>query len=424
VHFHNTPQQVVRLIKKHVPRRADKVLDPAVGEGALLGALKANHFNKNLTLVDIDPKRLNSIHALYENLSLISADFTIWSKTQPECSFDLIVTNPPFSARSEKWVDVEGVRLPIELIFFRDCIRLLQKNGTMIAIVPDILVNSTKFKLEREWYFTQGAFTHAYQLPARSFENIEASFFLVVFKKSRNQNRLELIDVEKNTKLIIDKATIQSNGNRLDYKYYFGKNKLDSVLPNNYISLSSICTIRRGPIRENYKSPELYHSDSFRDGYWLAYKKSPCKDLCIGVKRVSRSANLSFGLYPTDKIRISTDCIVFITPPQHLVYEIFFYLRVVFSNSDGEALLLKGSGAKFIQVKALMNLPYFNLKKMHPNELENHKLNYETDNFEICIAIESKIYSSLQWGKKVSLINNHRSVATMYSSNKTTVQAL
>ena len=405
----------MQLIKRHVPRRAEKVLDPAVGEGALLGALKTSHFNENLTLVDIDPKRLNSIHALYENLSLICADFTVWSKTQSECSFDLIITNPPFSARSEKWIDFEGARLPIEIIFFRDCIRLLQKNGTMIAIVPDILVNSTKFKLEREWYFSQGAFTHVYQLPARSFDNIEGSFFLVVFKKNKNQNLIKLIDAKEKVKITIDKATIKLNENRLDYKYYFGRKKLDNVLPSQNISLSSICTIHRGPIRENYKSPASYHSDSFKDGYWLAYKKTSSKDLCIGVKRVSRSANLSFGLYPNDKKEISTDCIVFITPSQDLVLEVLFYLRVVFSNTNGEAFLLKGSGAKFIQVKSLMNLPYFNLKNMYPSEFEDYKYNYRNYNFNICTAIENKVYSSLQWGEKVSLLNNHRTAAISHT---------
>lgn len=407
MHFYNTPQRVVQLIKKHVPRRAEKVLDPAVGEGALLGALTANHFNKNLTLVDIDPKRLKSIRALYKNLSLISADFIVWSKSQPECSFDLIVTNPPFSGRSEKWVDFEGGRLPIEMVFFRNCIRLLQKNGTIIAIVPDILVNSMKFKLEREWYFSQGAFTHVYQLPERSFENIEASFFLVVFKKNKKQNSLKLIDAQSNTKLTIDKIAIKSNESRLDYNYYFGRNKLNSLLPKKYISLTSICKIHRGPIRENYKSPDFYHSNSFRDGYWLAYKESPGENLCIGVKRVSRAANLSFGLYPIDKINLSTDCIVFIIPPKNLIFEILFYLRVVFSNTYGEALLLKGSGAKFIQVKALMDLPYFNLKELYSNDLNDYEYNYKLFNFETCLAIENKTYSSLQLKNKMPLIHNN-----------------
>jgi hypothetical protein len=37
LHFHKTPYAVVKLLKKHVPSSAKKILDPAVGEGALLG---------------------------------------------------------------------------------------------------------------------------------------------------------------------------------------------------------------------------------------------------------------------------------------------------------------------------------------------------------------------------------------------------
>lgn len=408
MHYHKTPPQVVRIIKKHVPSSAQRILEPAVGEGALLEALRDVHFKKEITLVDIDPRRLESINAIHPKLSLVNSDFIAWSKTQNSKSYDLIITNPPFSARSENWVAYENIRLPIEMAFFRACLNLLQDNGTLIAIVPDTLINSARFKLEREWYFTQGSFTHVYQLPERSFENIEASFYLLVFKRRTRQAKTKLINVAKNTTLALPHHKIVHNDHRLDFSFYQGAEHLISITPDQSICLSEFCKIHRGPIRDNYKTGMPHHSTSFKNWKWQCFiPNADLKDLCIAVKRVSRNAHLSFGLFPVAEIPKSTDCIVFITPPQDMIFQVLFFLRCILSNEYGGAFLLKGSGAKFIQIQTLQRLPFFDLSERHPELFLEYVESYNSFEVDKLLSIERQIYSKIKWGGKVSLLDTH-----------------
>ncbi|MCK8688150.1 Eco57I restriction-modification methylase domain-containing protein, partial [Pseudomonas umsongensis] len=149
MHSHKTHQAVVRLDRRHIPKSACKVLEPAVGEGALLEALYPSQLHKELTLVDIDHRRLDAIKAIYPDLSLINADFVYWSEYRNVPSFDLIITNPPFSGRAENWIRFGGQKAPIEYAFFRRCVELLENKGTLVAIVPDTLINSSRLSNER-----------------------------------------------------------------------------------------------------------------------------------------------------------------------------------------------------------------------------------------------------------------------------------
>lgn len=400
---------MVKLLKRHVPKSAKKILDPAVGEGALLGALSAAQLNESLTLVDIDPKRLDAIRAMHCGLSLISADFIKWSSENHENKYDLIITNPPFSARSENWVSHERKKLPIELVFFKKCVRLLQSGGTLLAIVPDTIVNSARLESERAQFATEGAFVYAYQLPAKSFFNIEGAFYLLVFKKGIKQSFVTLRNTNGSADLKITNKDFARLGHRLDHSFYQSTFLLEGLISSSAHPLLEMCKIGRGPIRNNYKHKSYAHSDSFENDAWRSYRDEPSQNLCIGVKRVSRDAHLSFGLFPTSAISNSTDCIIFIQPQAGDVFSILFYLRTMFSNDSGKSLLLKGAGAKFIQVEALKKLPYFSLAERYPTEFKAYKSSYENHDFITCTKIENAVYTSIIWGSKVSTLHTARS---------------
>lgn len=380
-----------------------------MGEGALLDALHDSQLNDSLTLVDIDAKRLEAIRAVYNNLSLINADFISWSTEKPDTSYDLIITNPPFSARPENWIDHEGRKLPIELIFFKKCVGLLQKGGTLLAIVPDTLINSARLQEDRKFFSLQGAFVYAYQLPARSFYNIEGSFYLLVFKKGLKQAGVTLRNANGNAELRITYFDFCRHGYRLDYSFYQGNFQFESLIPSSALPLSKFCKISRGPVRKNYKGKAYNHSNSFENGGWRLYRKSSTELLCVGVKRVSRDAHLSFGLFPISAIPASTDCIIFIQPSPELAMQVLFYLRVMLANDAGKSILLKGAGAKFIQVEVLKQLPYYNLSEIYPAEFLAYKKSYEIFDYRACEKIEKTVYISMIWGKKVSVIDAARS---------------
>lgn len=419
MHYHKTPQAVVRLARRHIPKLARKVLEPAVGEGALLEALYPPQLNTQLTLVDIDLRRLDAIKAIYPDLSLIHADFVSWSESFGVPSFDLIITNPPFSGRPENWIRFGGQKAPIEYAFFRRCVELLEKDGTLVAIVPDTLVNSSRLSSERAWIFSQGAITYSYQLPERIFDKIEGAFYLLVFKKGLRQKQVKLRSLTGQPEIKLSSADLISSDYRLDHSFYRSSKNLSSFTPKNAWVLGEFCTVGRGPIRSNYKLDGAHHSNSFSEGFWRSYTNKTDSEICIAVKRVSRNAHLSFGLFRIKDIVKSTDCLVFIKAKDHDLLKILFYLRVVMTNDDGRSLLLKGSGAKFIKVDDLKNIPYIDIAELFPSEYHDFTQAYNALDAKLCLDIEKTVYSKLLWGNSVTSLRGFKN-----NTNKNNKQLL
>lgn len=404
MHYHKTPQAVVRLARRHIPKSACRVLEPAVGEGALLEALYPSQLHQELTLVDIDHRRLDAIKAIYPDLSLINADFVSWSESRNVPTFDLIITNPPFSGRSENWIRFGDRKAPIEYVFVKRCIEMLEKNGTLIAVVPDTLINSSRLSAERAWIFTQGAVIYSYQLPERIFDKIEGAFYLLVFKKGVRQQHVKLRSLTEKPEIKLNKSRLVSSNYRLDHSFYKSTKTLSSFTLHNSSPLGGLSSISRGPIRSNYKSSGNHHSNSFLHGFWRSFTQKIDSSLCIAVQRVSRNAHLSFGLFQTKDITNSTDCLVFIKVQESELLRVLFYLRVVMTNEDGKSLLLKGSGAKFIQVNNLKNIPYMDIASTFPTEYEGYKKSYNSLDITRCLEIERSVYSKLVWGNSVVTI--------------------
>lgn len=424
MHFHQTPADVVKLVKRHIPKKAKRILEPAVGEGALLDALQAKQFHGDLTLVDIDARRLDAIKALHPQLSLINADFLRWSNDPQHAKYDLIITNPPFSNRAATWVQASESRAPIEYVFIERCIKLLEKGGTLIAIVPDSLINSERLVKGREWIFSQGMITFSYQLPDRIFHKIEGAFYLIVFKKAFKGSRTTLRNTDNQQDIKIEHHQLKTSGYRLDHSYYRVLGELVRITPRNSIKISCISTIGRGPIRNNYKRDGVHHSNSFDSGLWNSFRFRLDGELCIAIKRVARDAHLSIGLFLAKDIEHSTDCLIFLRAPQEKIFHLLFYLRTIFANSDGKALLLKGAGAKFISVNQLSDLPFFCVAEIFPNEFRDYIKYYLSADMDSCFAIEHSLYTKLIWGQKISLINNkpiqrtERTQETLLASSK------
>src|SRR5690554_5604420 len=129
--FYPTPPHIVDVVRKHSPRSVNSVLEPAVGEGALLDIFPHTLDASNLTLIDISKDRLNSLKKEFKGAKFVHSDFFEWASKRKK-TFDLVVTNPPFSGKSSDWIEYEGKQVPIEVGFIDLCFRLLSHNGTLI----------------------------------------------------------------------------------------------------------------------------------------------------------------------------------------------------------------------------------------------------------------------------------------------------
>ncbi len=147
-----TPPRVAAALTRWAVRSpADRVLDPACGEGVFLAAartrlgdLGARDFH--CVGVDIDPEAAQTSGAHCE-------DFFVWRRTAPR--FDVILGNPPF-VRSHRFAEEsrraafsEMVRLGMKpsrlmstwLPFVTLCSHLLTERGRLAFVVPEELLH-------------------------------------------------------------------------------------------------------------------------------------------------------------------------------------------------------------------------------------------------------------------------------------------
>jgi len=115
--FHPTPLDIVDqfISAKTKGKYFDRVLDPCVGDGALLTSLE-NNFD-SLTIIDIDSEKLKNFRD--SNFIKYEGDFLDIELSE---KFDLILCNPPFNNKS-----VSG--LSIEEKFLSKCLNLINNKG-------------------------------------------------------------------------------------------------------------------------------------------------------------------------------------------------------------------------------------------------------------------------------------------------------
>lgn len=421
--YYPTPAHVVKIIRKHVPINARNILEPAVGEGALLAALSNSQLDLNLTLVDIDKVRLDALSLLFPNHSLINEDFIEWSSKFENSAFDLVLTNPPFSGRNKSWVLIEKKRVPIEVAFILRSIKLLSENGTLLAVVPDSVVNSEGFSWLRKEMLSVGTITYAYQLPEKTFDGIEGAFYVMVYKKSMKKKHTYLIDARKSKGeyIKLSKERILKNNLRFDYSYYKSESVLSNILCNNKsLKLGSMFNIKRGSIQVDYKKSGNIHTSSFAKGYWSKYSlNSKDEEMIFAVKRVSRDAHMSFGILPRRLLPKVTDCIILLEPKFNGIspIAILFNLRVLYCNNLGRNYLLKGAGAKFITISTLSNSYFIDFSGLYKEEYDSYKFHYVNGDYESCLAIEKYVFENLLWGDKVMPMTDLNKFNTMRKIN-------
>lgn len=418
MNFHPTPPHIVQIIRRHIPKRKiTTILEPAAGEGALLGALHKQLGNScKLVLLDIDRNKCELLKNKSKRASVINTNFL--KHDFKNTKFDLIITNPPFSGRSEDWIDTSLGKAPLEGAFILKCLSLLSENGTLIAIVPDSLVNSIRHKKFRELFFKFNL-KYSYQLPEKTFPRTEGRFFLLVLSKMEKFRFLCLRKISsfKEEEIRLKYMDLKAREFRLDYDYHSvfgfgGVQKPDDIVFTRHkekIATFNFISIKRGAIRTDYKGDFVIHSTNYDSGFWNVFSKDDKKPrrqdhYLIACKRVSRDANYTFGLMPVKVAPKCTDCLILMSPPSDRVFEALFYLRTMFSCEDGAKQLLRGSGAKFIPVNDLKEILLCSISDLFQKEFKKYIDAYFNLQINTCMAIESNVRNRLLYGDKVRSI--------------------
>lgn len=223
-----TPRYIVDFCTKIIlPKKGEKILDPAAGSGSFLyhaylngTKIKAN----DLWGFDFDNVaarvakllmnvsglseshifRLNSLvknnqSAAGENITTIEDILRI--EKQKEL-FDVIMTNPPFAGEItedeilESYVVASGKnRIERDILFIERCIELLKPNGRMSIILPDNIFGSKETEALRKWINDKCRIIGVIGIPRNSFMPHTAIKTSILFlqkreKKNRNEENI------------------------------------------------------------------------------------------------------------------------------------------------------------------------------------------------------------------------------------------
>jgi len=158
-------RELVGRAEKFLVNR-EMALDPACGEGVFLLACAEKGFEW-LVGIDIDEEALEIADKLLnipppQNIWLQNSDALMWVEGL-EGKYDMVATNPPFSAVYGRVSDPEILQryelgrgrksVPIEVLFLELSVRALRENGVLVIILPEGIAANSNYDWVRRWLF-------------------------------------------------------------------------------------------------------------------------------------------------------------------------------------------------------------------------------------------------------------------------------
>jgi predicted RNA methylase len=362
--FYPTPSHIVTsIIKKHIPRKARSFLDPSIGNGALIQGMKFNE--KHLTCVDIDKTRLEFVeHLLGEgNYQFIHEDFL--ERDFGFAKFDCVICNPPFDGRKQ-YID-SSKKIPIEAAFLRKALSLISDKGRLIFILPSSVSKGSRLKWFRETILKEFHLSYSYKLPKFTFQDIEGEFSVVILDKRTGSGASHLRGSDNSRITLKSNDITKVNSFDSDEIIAFERySSMISLIPFESVPFLDLFSLTRGPIASNYKKNNVLHTTNyfnFIDENKVDVKDNSNHKMDFGdwmIKRVARNLLESVTEYKGSSSEY-TDCILRLRAiNRKFEIESFFAFHILTQLYATKNLLVKGSGASYLDVTALKNLkvPY------------------------------------------------------------------
>lgn len=153
--FYTPPELAQRLLSYVDCKKINKVADFCVGKGELLKASEAKFGNLKCYGTDIDNTIVEEIKEHNSSWNIAVCDFIDEQSRKAtsilkEASFDLILSNPPFTCKGSKINKVEFCgsifHVSTAMAFLVESLRYLSKKGSLYAIMPVSVIYSDKDK--------------------------------------------------------------------------------------------------------------------------------------------------------------------------------------------------------------------------------------------------------------------------------------
>ncbi len=344
------------------------VADLGFGEGSLLHAARKRWNHLKLIGVDIDllnvekankSKFIDAIH--YDGFNPDLPD-TI---TEKYGNIDLLVSNPPFFfksidenirtilKKSGLWtcISVKSKKVPAELVFLAQNIRLLNKQSELGIILPAGLVSGEKWVSLREYLFGEFNISKVIQLPTNSFKRTDAQTFILIMNKSEPaRTEIELSHVLYDKTISISRADAVC---RADYSFY-NRTEINSdklyISPQQFSIYRGNTTHKRLLASAKYfihtnqlpKEPASLRLPNYTFGQSNLATAGDILLARVGRRCIGRVAVVERGTLPI------SDCVIVIRPTDdHARKKIWEKLRSESSKQILESMSL-GVGAKYL----------------------------------------------------------------------------
>lgn len=392
--FHPTPSHIVEnIVRRHSPSNFSSLLEPSIGDGALIKGI--NTKNKDVTCVDIDSKRLSELISNYANpdFELINSDFL--DIDFGERKFDFILCNPPFNGK--KLFLIEGKKLPIEAAFLNKALELCHKNGRLIFILPSSVTRGTRLKWFRRKVLSICNLSFSYKLPKFTFSKVEGDFSVLIFDKNSSKKKSVFRTDKSEASCNLARVTSENLSFDADeiiaQKNYYS---LISYTPLKYEAVAENIEFARGKITSDYKQNGVIHTTNSAQNLFSNNNTTifPCVENGDWIiNRVSRNLIDSLREYKGQRSPF-TDCVIRLRTNNQKSSIIFFALSVMLQSKDVREILVKGCGAKYLDLKSLQNLRIpANLNDLYPRDYERFVAGSDHERKIISKRVIIKLYN-------------------------------
>lgn len=418
--FFPTPSTIVQsIVRNEVEGDYLRVLEPAVGDGALLKALNGRY--ERLVAIDVDPAKLSKVDTLVDKSrsTLLCEDFVNYHLNE---EFDLILSNPPFNNRIQNYFKYNGRSVPIEAYFVLKCLEYLSDGGKAIFILPSSIINGDKSRWIREFIIESYKILSIYKLPKFSFKRVEGAFYVLCLQSVRAKN----YDVRlyKSCKLsyVINSKFLSNFAYTLDPETLSLAGEYEEIICTlGKRSILDFFDITRGSLCASGIQEYVYHSTDFKghiagvkvvgDSSSISGKELSYSDLI--VKRVGRSVHKSFSIYQCEESRVFSDCVIRLrplNPSENMSVSLLLRLRVAVELGANGLFMISGSGASYISMSRLRSICIPDSKHFSdPVFLDAYRKRLLSLDFEGASRLEVELAQSIR--------------ADYYSSSKCRVEA-
>ncbi len=377
-----TPQKYSQyLIQELNYLHPERVIDLAIGTGSLVKEAyilwkDAKYFGN-----DIDNNCCHSVSNELLNIQCFNEDALQYNtvnkllpSTQP---IDLCLGNPPFDLILQNR-DIKKIlkifnlheiykskKIPAELIFTLQCIRIVSQNGTIALILPNGCFVNNYFKPFRDFLISTYNIKKIVELPDNIFTQTEAKTHILIFEKQAASNKyITLSSVENHNNDI--QITKQEALNRMDYSYY---TSLKNFQSQTCIVDFDIEIIRGKPKYKLIDINQAYilHTTDLSKKQTFSNRLKSDKKLIKYQERVAKAGDIVFarvGSYCLGNIGIvkegyfvATDCIFIIRVKDQILREkLLNSLQSPFGKSWIKANA-RGVAAKHITLEDMKKFP-------------------------------------------------------------------